>query len=142
MTRVTGQALAAAALTLEGVPWRLHGRDPVHGLDCIGLLSAAMARAGQPIVLPGGYPLRLTQLDGWLPDPHPLGFVGTTGPILPGDVMLTRPGPAQFHLAIALTGEGREWIHAHAGLRRVVRSADLAGTPIARWRLTADDPQD
>lgn len=142
MIRLTGEALAAAALTLEGVPWRLHGRDPLHGLDCIGLLSAAMAQAGQPIVLPGGYPLRLTRLDGWLPDPRPLGFTGATGPVRPGDVVLTRPGPAQFHLAIALTGDGREWIHAHAGLRRVVRSPDLTGTPIARWRLTADDPQD
>lgn len=142
MIRLTGQALATAALTLEGVPWRLHGRDPLHGLDCIGLLGAAMARAGHPVLLPSGYPLRLTRLDGWLPDPPTLGFAEATGPIWPGDVVLTRPGPAQFHLAIALTGDGGEWIHAHAGLRRVVRSPDLTGTPIARWRLTADDPQD
>ena len=34
--------LAAAALTLVGSPWRLHGRNPATGLDCIGLLGAAL----------------------------------------------------------------------------------------------------
>ena len=138
MTRLTGQALARAALTLEGIAWRLHGRDPAHGLDCIGLLSAAMTRAGQPIALPGGYPLRLTALDGWLPDPLALGFVEAATPVCPGDVVLIRPGPAQFHLAIALADDGREWIHAHAGLRRVIRSSALPGPMVGHWRLAGD----
>ncbi len=34
--------LAAAALNLIGTPFRLHGRDPATGLDCVGLVAEAM----------------------------------------------------------------------------------------------------
>ncbi|HEX4847500.1 MAG TPA: hypothetical protein VFV30_05115, partial [Novosphingobium sp.] len=55
-------------------------------------------------------------------------------PFVPGDVVLLAPGPAQFHLAIA-AADGA-WIHAHAGLRRVVREPGLpAGTQTHHWRL-------
>lgn len=126
--------LARASEGLVGVPFRLHGRDPETGLDCIGLLSAAMAIGGAPIALPTGYPLRLRELAQWLPDPAELGFGKALSAFRPGDVVLLQPGPAQFHLAIADHMLG--WVHAHAGLRRVVRDAALpAGTIAAHWRL-------
>ena len=131
---ITPLRLACAAEELEGSPFRLHGRDPATGLDCIGLLSAAMAQAGQPIVLPSGYPWRLRDLSQWLPPPHSCGFSVARGPVRPGDAIMLQPGPAQFHLAIAARG-GR-WVHAHAGLRRVVISAELpVGEITAHWRL-------
>ena len=126
--------LARAAETLEGTPFRLHGRDPATGLDCIGLLGAAMARAGQPICLPSGYPWRLRDLSRWLPSPQSCGFSVARSAVRPGDCVILQPGPAQFHLAIALRDD--RWIHAHAGLRRVVISAELPAGPIAaHWRL-------
>lgn len=131
---MTGQALAAAAAALVGSRFRLHGRDPETGLDCIGLLAAALAGCGRPLTLPTGYPLRLRALSGWLPDAAACGFCAAEPPFLPGDVVMMQPGPAQFHLAIAAPERG--WIHAHAGLRRVVQDCDLpAGPIIHHWRL-------
>ncbi len=126
--------LARAAEALEGVSFRLHGRDPATGLDCIGLLGAAMARAGRPIPLPSGYPWRLRDIALWLPAPESCGFALASGKVRPGDVIMLQPGPAQFHLAIA--ARDNRWVHAHAGLRRVVISAELpAGPIVAHWRL-------
>ena len=134
---MSGPRLATAALTLVGTRFRLHGRDPAHGLDCIGLLHAAMARIEQSIVLPQGYSLRLARLDGWLPDPAQLGFVAATGSLCPGDVLLFAPGPAQFHLAIAAPPRG--YVHAHAALRRVVLTPERpAGPVLHRWRLLSE----
>jgi cell wall-associated NlpC family hydrolase len=131
---MTAAALAAAAKVLVGTRFRLHGRDPATGLDCIGLFGAAMAASGRPLTLPTGYPLRLRALHGWLPDPAELGFTATEPPFAPGDVVMLVPGPAQFHLAIAAPDLG--WVHAHAGLRKVVHDAALPmGTLIHHWRL-------
>ena len=131
---ITAKRLASAAEVLIGTPFRLHGRDPLTGLDCIGLLGAAMARGGHPITLPTGYPLRLRDLGQWLPDPASIGFARARSACRAGDVVLLQPGAAQFHLAIADRSGG--WIHAHAALRRVVRDAALpAGTITAHWRL-------
>jgi len=130
---MTGSDLACAAQDLIGTPFRLHGRDPASGLDCIGLLGGAMARRGQPISLPTGYTLRLSDPAPWLPDPATLGFAAASAPVLPGDVVLLQLGVAQFHLAIAAAPHG--WIHAHAGLRRVVLTPELPEGRIAHhWR--------
>ena len=131
---MTPLRLAHAAEALVGTPFRLHGRDLATGLDCIGLLAVAMACAGEPIALPTGYPLRLRDLAMWMPRPATLGFAKARGPFRPGDVVMLQPGAAQFHLAIADRTLG--WVHAHAGLRRVVRDAALpAGTIAIHWRL-------
>lgn len=131
---MTGTALAAAAEALVGTRFRLHGRDPAGGLDCIGLLAAAMAATGRPLVLPGGYPLRLNRIDAWLPDPATCGFAPAAPPWMAGDVVMVQPGPAQFHLAIAASDGG--WVQAHAGLRRVVQTPELPAGPILHhWRI-------
>jgi cell wall-associated NlpC family hydrolase len=126
--------LARAAEALAGVPFRLHGREPATGLDCIGLLGAAMVRAGRPISLPSGYSWRLRDLTQWLPTPESCGFTDARGMVRSGDAVMLQPGPSQFHLAIA--ARDLRWVHAHAGLRRVVISAELpAGPIVAHWRL-------
>ena len=131
---MTPLRLAREAEVLVGAKFRLHGRDPATGLDCIGLLAAAMAGGGCPITVPTGYPWRLRDLSAWLPDPATCGFKPVTEPFRAGNVVMLQPGPAQFHLAIADRGLG--WIHAHAGLRRVVREAALpSGALFAHWRL-------
>lgn len=131
---MSGAALAEAAAALVGTRFRLHGRDPHTGLDCIGLLGAAMATIGRPIALPRGYPLRVSALNLWLPDLASCGFAPAAGQARPGDVVLLAPGPAQFHLAIA--GPDADWIHAHAGLHRVVCQPQIPdGRIIHHWRL-------
>ena len=51
-----------------------------------------------------------------------------------GLVLLFEPGPAQLHLGIA--GIDGELVHAHAGLRRVVRTPFPLPWPVVRqWRL-------
>ncbi len=131
---ITPRRLAREAEKLVGTRFRLHGREPETGLDCIGLLAAAMARGGQPLTLPTGYPMRLRDLSQWLPSPQTCGFTPAAPPYRPGDVVMVQPGPAQYHLAIADRSLG--WVHAHAGLRQVVRDAVLpGGSLIHHWRL-------
>lgn len=55
---MSGAAIAAAARALVGVPFRLQGRDPALGLDCVGLVGAAMRAAGYAPMMPGDYGLR------------------------------------------------------------------------------------
>lgn len=132
---MNGTALARAAASLVGTPFRLHGRDPQHGLDCIGLFVAAMASCGRAVKVPAGYALRLSRPADWLPDPASYGFETVRTPCLPGDVVILSPGPAQLHLAIRGPVDG--WVHAHAGLRRVViQPARPAGELLGHWRLT------
>lgn len=136
MTLPAPLALARAAQALDGCPFRLHGRVPATGLDCIGLLTAALAAIGRPCALPNGYRLRNRDAAALLPEPVALGFVLGCGPVEPGDVLLLQPGPAQFHLAIALE-QGR-FVHAHAGIGRVVTKAGELPWPVfERWRLAS-----
>ena len=130
---MTGADLASAARMLVGAPFRLHGRDPSTGLDCLGVLAAACAACGCRARFPVCYTLRAVN-----PLPHAalvreLELRETSGAVEAGDVLLLRPGPCQHHLAIA-TGAGL-FVHAHAGLRRVVEAPLPAAWPaLARWR--------
>jgi murein DD-endopeptidase / murein LD-carboxypeptidase len=118
----------AAALALVGAPFRLHGRDPATGLDCVGVIALATERPA-----PTGYALRGA-------DPARVrGLIEAAGlravpDAAPGDVMLMRTGPAQLHLGV-LTARGL--VHADAGLRRVV---ERPGRPdwevVGQWRLS------
>lgn len=134
---MSGAALACAAEALVGTRFRLHGRDPAGGLDCIGLFAAAMAGIGRPIAAPNGYAPRLRDLAAFRPLAATWGFAEAEGAPEPGDVLMFGVGPVQFHLAIA--AHDGLFVHAHAGLRRVVLGP--AGTdwrPAGHWRLIED----
>jgi cell wall-associated NlpC family hydrolase len=129
-----GDAVARAALGLVGCRFRLHGRDPATGLDCIGLVHAALAAAGSAPVAPYGYGLRNIAVVGWLPFATQSGLVAARGPIRAGDVLLLGLGYAQHHLVIAI--DAASVVHAHASLRRVVRQPREPAWHIeAAWRI-------
>lgn len=118
--------IAARARALVGTRFRLHGRDPATGLDCIGLVAAATgvpARTGY--ALRGGDP---REIEAVL---RAAGFVRASA-IAPGDVVLSRPGPGQLHLGVSsATGT----VHADATLRRVVeRPGAPEGEVLGIWR--------
>ena len=131
---MSGEALAAAAEALAGTRFRLHGRDPATGLDCVGVLAAALAAIGRGAPLPTGYRLRARAIPDLADAAQACGLVPARGGPRPGDVLLARTGPCQFHLAIAAAGD--RFVHAHAGLRRVVVAAGPLPWPLAgHWRL-------
>jgi cell wall-associated NlpC family hydrolase len=131
---MSGAALAEAAESLAGTRFRLHGRDPATGLDCVGLLAAALTAIGRRAPLPNGYRLRSRHVRGLAGFAEACGLGEAGGPIEPGDVLLLRVAACQVHLAIALRG-GR-FVHAHAGRKRVIAAAGpLAWPVIGRWRL-------
>ena len=124
-----GREVALAAQTLVGTRFRLHGRDPATGLDCVGMVAAALG-ATAPI----GYRLRNRDIAAALAFAPAAGLAEVSGPIEPGDVLLVRSGPAQHHLLVA--GPNGGFIHAHAGLRRVVATPAPLVWPVERhWRL-------
>lgn len=136
-TTASGEALAAAAVGLVGCRFRLHGRDPLTGLDCVGLVGAALAAMGRRVALPTGYALRSHLPPALDAIAAACGLVSAAADdaARPGDVLLLRPAPCQHHLAIA--GEGGAIVHAHAGLRRVVLMPGPPAWPeLRRWRLT------
>ena len=134
MTRA--ELLATAAAGFVGAPFRLHGRSPASGLDCIGLLVVSLQAIGAPVDPPVGYAIRNRAIDRWLEHAARSGLIEAAGAIRPGDVLLTRPGPAQHHIMIAEHAGAA--IHAHAGLRRVVRQRLSPSMELAAHWCVAD----
>lgn len=135
MSADRGAALSQAASALVGCPFRLHGRDPATGLDCIGLVAAALTAIGVRPAAPSGYGLRNLTVEHWLHHAYDSGLELSTGPVRAGDVLLIALGACQHHLVIA-TANGTV-IHAHAGLRRVVRQPlERIWQVHARWHPT------
>lgn len=127
--------LAQAAANFIGVRFRLHGRNPATGLDCIGLLHASLTAIGKSPPSLSGYRLRNACIDEWLGLADRALLTPTKTARLPGDVMLITAGPEQHHLLIA--ENERTFIHAHAGLRRVVRqSLNISDNLLVQWRVT------
>ena len=131
------ERFASEAEKLRGTPFRLLGRDPSTGLDCIGLATCALERAGGSARAPSAYRLRNLDIGDFIGCAPRSGLRGARGPVLRGDLVLTRPGPAQHHLLVSL-GEAL-FVHAHAGLGRVVIQPLREDWPILHhWRLSAD----
>jgi murein DD-endopeptidase / murein LD-carboxypeptidase len=107
------------ARSLIGVAFRVHGRSPETGLDCVGLIVCA---TGTRYPVPSGYTLRNADEARWRTILNQHGARRAEG-VQSGDVLFLQAGPAQFHLGI-WTGESL--IHADARLRRVV---ELPGAP-------------
>lgn len=130
-----GSALAKAAGTLIGTPFRLHGRSAENGVDCVGLVACSLERIGEKPIAPTGYRLRNSCVDRYLAFASANKLDEASGLSLPGDIILVSPGPAQHHLVIV--EDRQNHIHAHAGLGKVVRMPGPIGWPIEkRWRLS------
>ena len=133
MTRAA--AVVAAAEALIGVGFRLQGRVPAHGLDCVGVAALAARAGGFDGAIPGDYALRGGDAATLIArfDASGLARVGDPAP---GDIALFAAGPAQFHLAVLVAGG---LIHADAVLRRVVARPGAAPWPmLGCWRVTGD----
>lgn len=132
-----GSALAEAAETLIGTPFRLHGRDPRTGLDCVGLVAVSLDLAGMPSPAPNGYRLRQHNLAAFMPSIQAAGFtsIHVRSVKLPGDLLIVAPSAGQFHAA--LIGSDGQCVHAHAGLRRVISNpaSFVQGDLQSLWRL-------
>lgn len=127
-----GQAVLARARAVIGVRFRLHGRDPGSGLDCVGLAGHAL----EIDALPSGYPLRLREPARALSVIRALPLREGEGGA--GDLLLLNGGAGQLHFAIA-TGAGAACgaVHADVAMRRVVeRPGSLPWPIIGRWHRT------
>lgn len=127
MTRA--ECAVAAARGAVGRRFRLQGRDPAFGLDCVGLAAVAAHAAGFAGAIPADYAIRRG-------DPSDLidatGLARVADPEA-GDLLLFAAGPAQFHLAVMVPGG---IVHADAMLRRVVERPGVPPWPlVAAWRL-------
>jgi len=123
--------IGKAAMTLVGVPFRLHGRDPASGLDCIGLVAETMARAGYAPVAPHGYSLRASSIEALLPFVSANGFRRVRKD---GAIALVMVNPLQPHLVVRAPGG---FVHAHAGIRRVTFLPGVLPWLIhTQWRIT------
>lgn len=124
------RALEQAALSLVGVPFRLHGRDVASGLDCVGVVAEALRRVGINPTVPEGYSLRGTAVARFL-ECAPLSGLEVSD--ADGDIVLCRVNPVQWHLAVR-AGDG--FVHANASLRRVTFMPGPLPWPVRmRWRL-------
>lgn len=133
---MSGERLAAAAHALVGTRFRLNGRDPATGLDCLGVLACALAAIGHDAELPNGYELRSRGDRGAARIAGAAGLTPAVDPVTPGDVLLVRCSPVQLHLLVAR--DAKRFVHAHAGLRRVVLGPrDPAWVDAGHWRLPA-----
>lgn len=126
-------AIVAAARACVGTRFRLQGRTPGLGLDCIGVVIVAAAGAGVRLADQRDYALggeEQARLDAAL-----AGQMTPVGEAAAGDVLAFAPAAGLRHLGV-WTGEGI--VHAHAGLRRVVEGpAPAEWVRVGAWRLPA-----
>lgn len=137
MTAADGAAsrIVAAARDCIGARFRVHGRDPAIGLDCVGLAAHAYRAAGADPILPTGYALRGGTVRDVGERLRANGFVRVSDGIgVAGDLFVLRPGPRQIHFAIH---SGFGVIHADLALKRIVERPGPAPWPLLgiwRWR--------
>ncbi|WP_299195000.1 peptidoglycan endopeptidase [uncultured Erythrobacter sp.] len=104
------------------------------GVDCVGLVYASLVAIGRKPVAPEGYRIRNADAQRWFAAATLSGFAAADGTLEPGDLILIIPSPGQQHLMIVENLQTA--IHAHAGLRRVVRQTMATDQEIlAHWRL-------
>lgn len=121
---------------MAGVRFRPQGRDPAHGLDCIGLTAIA---CGVPIAsVPHNYRLRSGDAARIARGLGAQGLIAVApDETREGDVILAEAGPGQVHLAI-LTADG--FVHADAAARRIVeRPLPLPWPVLSAWRMSEGD---
>lgn len=117
----------ARARALIGTRFRPQGRSAAEGMDCIGLVAAAIGVRTPP----GDYALRGGSEERLAAELRAAGLRPADG-MRPGDVLIFAPGPAQLHLGL-FTGTGL--VHGDAGLRRVTeRPLPFPWPLIGIWR--------
>ncbi len=117
-----------------GAPFRLGGRDPQRGIDCIGLVALAYDKVE---VAPKGYVMRGASLSRWASelDRHFLRRIDAS--LKPGDIALLETGPSTWHIGI---WTGDSLIHADARLGRVVETPRPLPWPIIQaWHAPIGD---
>jgi murein DD-endopeptidase / murein LD-carboxypeptidase len=120
--------VVARARALIGTRFRLHGRDPASGLDCVGLIVCACPAITRP---PEGYALRGGTAAGFGAMFIANGMTQRLGEPHPGDILLLQPSAAQFHLGV---WSGESLIHADGVLRRVVETPGALAWPlVSAW---------
>jgi murein DD-endopeptidase / murein LD-carboxypeptidase len=110
-------------LSLVGAPFRLHGRDPATGLDCVGV-AALVFGVGD---VPRGYSVRTADDGGVAKLIDAAGLTRVRREPVAGDLVLLKSGPAQCHLAV-MTAAG--FVHADAGIGRVVETPGPLPWPV------------
>lgn len=130
-------AIAGRALEIVGAPFKLGGRCPRAGLDCVGVVGFVLADNIVSHPIPNDYALRGEYLDRISAFFNRPAFqrLENASP-RSGDILLYQPSVRQLHLAV-VTVHGA--VHAHAGLRRVVLTPlPLPWALIGHWRFTGD----
>ncbi|MGC1469471.1 MAG: peptidoglycan endopeptidase [Sphingorhabdus sp.] len=135
---MSANSIAARAMTQLGTPFRMRGRTPGIALDCIGLALAALgplAKTNLPCpnyAMRGDYRSIVCSYFAELP----FRALAEGEAACDGDILLASPAPSQLHLLVTANGG---WVHAHAGLGRVVFTPEWPNWPILnRWRFTGD----
>lgn len=129
--------IAQRAHALVGCAFKLHGRNPDVGIDCVGVVSIALAARCDPLVVPRDYAIR----GDYVERIFAIFDRDCFGPVLdgssrPGDIVLCRPACGQLHFAVIAPGGA---VHAHASLRRVVLTPLPLPWPIVgQWRYIGD----
>lgn len=136
MSARLGHMVWQRAVDLVGARFRLQGRDPATGLDCVGVVIAAYAGAGVRLNAIDHYRLRSMQLDQVRAGLETSGLVRCDHrQLAAGDVGLFTLERGQFHLALLAADR---LVHADANLRRVALAPlSRLPAPIGRWRSEA-----
>jgi len=115
---------AERARALVGTRFRPQGRD-ANGLDCIGVIVAAFGIEAANVRR--DYKLSSENSSEAAVSLKPYFRKVPLRQLRPGDLMLMAIGDRQTHFAVR-TGQG--FVHAHAGLRRVVETPGLPEWPV------------
>lgn len=127
-------AVVRRARACVGARFRAQGRAIETGLDCIGVVAMAwdLRRAVR-----ADYRLRARGFDALEGELARVADRVPPGDARAGDALVVDAGGGQPHVVL-LTPDG--YVHAEAGMRRVVETPGAVAWPVrSAWRL-ADDP--
>jgi murein DD-endopeptidase / murein LD-carboxypeptidase len=136
--RKKGERVAARALQQLDVPFRLHAALPGTALDCVGLVAHAAKISGMfEYQLRGDFTVQVSahlKSSGYRLVKDDL--LKAEAAFLPGDIVLVQTALRQQHLMIfSANGTAGGFVHAHAGLGRVVLMPLPSPWPIiCGWR--------